>query len=696
MHTMICLLELEEVIVIMNVIDIPMVGQSYHLKDWSIDCQRTLNLYPQAVESGNAPQVSALLPTEGLTKLYEFAGSSQQYDGKIRGIYALNDRVLVVVSMRLVIIQNGTWRDVGYVRGLDRVTFADNGLEVFMTGDDEYGYSGFVYNIQSDTVKQIDVDNDTAPVTPPSTPQDTVNSFTGAVESITPDSTSELMKLADGVVDVAVTVLPADAKDKTYTATSSNTSIATVAITSTGIKITPVAYGLTTITLTANDGSNVKAKIDVQVTFAGAVTAIVPSKSDTSGTIEDGKQKLTVRILPDNAFNKAYTATSADTTIATVAITSTGIEITPIKQGETKVTLATSDGSNITKEISVTVLGTGFFGASSVAFLDSRFVWSVPNSGKIQWSKLLSHQTDALSYATAETRSDNLVKIVANNGQLWLIGEMSTEIWNSTGSSDLPFIRQSGAYLPVGCNAKDSIAVFGSSLAWLAQSDFGGHQIVMTSGYQVTKISNHAIEMEISTYEKTDDAYAFSYQRDGHSFYVLTFPTAKKTWVYDGATSMWHERGWYNAEDSNVEHIRYATHCYFNEQHLVGDWENQKLYLLDPTAETDDGEPIYRLRATPCINPQATRMIFDEFQLICQVGQDENTQPKVMFDWSDDKGKTWSNDRTESISKDIGAIGEYEKRVIFRRLGQSFGRVFRVRMTDAGRLVVLGAKARVR
>ena len=44
----------------MAIIDIPIVGQSYHLKDWSIDCQRTLNLYPQVVESGNAPQVSAL------------------------------------------------------------------------------------------------------------------------------------------------------------------------------------------------------------------------------------------------------------------------------------------------------------------------------------------------------------------------------------------------------------------------------------------------------------------------------------------------------------------------------------------------------------------------------------------------------------------------------------------------------------
>ena len=56
-------------------IDIPIVGQSYHLQDWAIDCQRTLNLYPQVIESGNTQSVSALLPTEGLYKRFEFTGA---------------------------------------------------------------------------------------------------------------------------------------------------------------------------------------------------------------------------------------------------------------------------------------------------------------------------------------------------------------------------------------------------------------------------------------------------------------------------------------------------------------------------------------------------------------------------------------------------------------------------------------------
>lgn len=474
----------------MAVIDIPMVGQSYHLKDWSIDCQRTLNLYPQVVESGNAQQVSALLPTEGLLSRFVISGS-------IRGLYALSDRVLVVAGGFLHVIKNDVVTQIGAISGTGLVTFADNGLHVMIVSVDAYKY-----------------------------------------------------------------------------------------------------------------------------------------------TIADG----TLVLLPvDNGTNN-----------------------------------------------------TGLLGAASVTFLDSRFIWTIPNSGRIQWSTLLSTDTTALSFATAESKSDNLVRVIASNGQLWLIGEKTTEIWNSTGANDLPYQRQSGAYLPVGCIAKFSVAAFGSSLVWLAQTEHGYNQIVMTQGYQTQRISNHAIETALSNYTRTDNAYAFAYQQQGHSFYVISFPSDGKTWVFDSSTSMWHERSWYNATLSRHEHHRAHVHCFFNGEHLVGDRENGKVYRLDPNEKTDDGVVIVRERATPCLNPHGSRLIFDEVELICQVGQPTNTKPKVMLDWSDDRGKTWSNDRLAELANDIGAIGEYEKRVIFRRLGQSFGRVFRVRMTDAGRLVILGAKARVR
>ncbi|MFE1676613.1 hypothetical protein ACFMJE_18460, partial [Acinetobacter baumannii] len=61
-------------------------------------------------------------------------------------------------------------------------------------------------------------------------------------------------------------------------------------------------------------------------------------------------------------------------------------------------------------------------------------------------------------------------------------------------------------------------------------------------GYTGKRISTHAIEYAIQSYSTITDAIAFTYQQEGHSFYVLTFPTADKTWVFDVSTELWHER----------------------------------------------------------------------------------------------------------------------------------------------------------
>lgn len=466
----------------MNVIDIPIVGQSYHLDDWVVDCQRTINLYPQAVESQNAPQVTALIPTPGLIKKYEFA------TGAIRGMYALTDRLLVVAGgMLYTIDKTGAILAIGEIEGVNRVTFADNSLHVMIVASSTYKYT-----IANNTLTQIS--------------------------------------------------------------------------------------------------------------------------------------------------------------------------------------------------------GEEFFGASDVTVLDSRLVWTVLKSGRIQWSGLLNTETTALSYATAETKSDDLVRTIANGGQLWLIGEKSTEIWLSTGDANLPFQRMSGAFIPVGCVAKDSVCQFGQSLVWLSQSDAGRGQIVMTQGYQAQRISNHAIEYDIASYSRIDDAYAFAYQEHGHSFLLMTFPTAKKTWCFDATTNMWHERSFYNSATHQHEHHRAASYAFFQNTHFVGDRSNGKVYQLTQNAMDDAGDAILRERVTPVINPHGTRLIFDELELIAQVGQESGIEPKIMMDWSDDRGKTWSRSRQQSLGK----TGEYGKRVIFRRLGQSFGRVFRVRMTDPVRLIITGAKVRVR
>ena len=120
-----------------TIIDVPFVGPSYHMKDWAVDCQRTLNLYPQTVESGNAPQVSALLPTPGLIAKYELSGP-------VRGLYTLSEGMLAVVGNKLFLLKNEAL-EIGNVYGNNLVKFADNRIDVLIIGEPDT----YIFNLDS-------------------------------------------------------------------------------------------------------------------------------------------------------------------------------------------------------------------------------------------------------------------------------------------------------------------------------------------------------------------------------------------------------------------------------------------------------------------------------------------------------------------------------------------------------------------
>lgn len=65
----------------------------------------------------------------------------------------------------------------------------------------------------------------------------------------------------------------------------------------------------------------------------------------------------------------------------------------------------------------------------------------------------------------------------------------------------------------------------------------------------------------------------------------------------------------------------------------------------------------------------------------------EGRDPQMMLRWSDDAGETWSNE----LSASMGKVGEYKKRVIFRRLGQSRDRIFQISISDPVKRVITGA-----
>lgn len=329
-----------------------------------------------------------------------------------------------------------------------------------------------------------------------------------------------------------------------------------------------------------------------------------------------------------------------------------------------------------------------FYGGDRVDYLDGYFVWNHPGTGQFQVSQLYGSDIDGLDFATAEGAPDPVVSLIVDHRELWLFGSQSTEVWYNAGGADFPLQRIQGAFMEVGCLAKHSVAKLDNSVFWLAANDRGYGMIMKASGYAPQRISNHALEFAIASYSTVSDAVAFTYWQEGHSFYVISFPTAGATWCFDVASGLWHERP-YLKLNGNFDRHRANCQVNFAGMTIVGDWETGKLYELDLDTYTDDGANIYRARVCPYIASAGEYVFVNNIELFMQtgVGLSSGAAPQAMLSWSDDGGQVWSNE----IWSSIGRIGQREQRVKWRRLGVSRHRLFKVAISDPIKVVFTGA-----
>lgn len=142
------------------------------------------------------------------------------------------------------------------------------------------------------------------------------------------------------------TVTPADATDKSLIWTSSNTNIATVS--QEGI-VTANDNGEATITVQTNDGQKTD---NCTISVKQKVTSI--SINPSSINLKEGDvYSITVKVLPENAYDRSISWSSTDPRIATVD--NSGI-VKAVSKGSAVVTATANDVSGMDASCEVTVL----------------------------------------------------------------------------------------------------------------------------------------------------------------------------------------------------------------------------------------------------------------------------------------------------------------------------------------------------
>lgn len=334
-----------------------------------------------------------------------------------------------------------------------------------------------------------------------------------------------------------------------------------------------------------------------------------------------------------------------------------------------------------------TMSGDGWYGADFVYFLNGRLIFNKPGTQQFYWTGLYELTLDALDFASAEGSPDVINAMLVDHAELWFWGPQSLEIFYDSGDPDQPYQRVQGAFNEVGCVAPHSVNRLDNTIYWLGRDRNGGNMVFRAANYQPQRVSTHAIEQEINKYERTDDAFSWTYQLEGHTFYVLVFPTASKTWVYDVATGLWHEEG-YRRDDGVLIRHRGNCHAYFQSQHLIGDFETGEIYSLSMDVHQDNGDEIERFKDFPH-NSQGVRMFYSQFRLDCEVGVGDElgSDPDCWIQWSDDGGVTWS----ASVIRSLGKFGESKKQVTVTRCGSGQDRIFRVGTSANARIAFNGA-----
>ena len=729
------------------------VGPSYSAPSIYQDDQECINWRPEIdpLKPPGTRGVVALYPTPGLTSVIAL-----QNQDPIRGMRTLSGSTqLVVVCGPYVysLTSNLVPTIVGQLTtSSGQVGITDNGINVYITdGTNRYTWrinspssAVFTGTISGTTLTVTSITNGAITVgqslfginVAAETVITALGSGSGGIGTYTINlsqtiSTAELMNSAPVGAVITGTI---SGTTLSVTAVSSGTLYPGQTITGNNVtsKTVITALGSSIVLSTAITTAGTGYAVNDQVTVVGGVYGSTPQVYTVSSVSSGAVTGLTVYSQGSytaQPINPASTTTSGSGSGLTLTLTfGTGTGNTGSYTVSPSQTEATSETMYALNFSILPSTDGAFQGADIVDIVDNYFVYNDPNTQSWAASNILSPITPALSYGNKDGAPDNLVSIIVDHREVYLMGEESSEVWVDAGTFPFPFQRIPGTSTQHGIVAKFSVSRLGNSFAYLSRNIRGQSQVMLMEGYIPKRISNHAVENTLVN-QYVEDAVSFTYQLEGHEVYVISFPTIDLTWAFDITTSMWHKWLWC---DNNNQYHRCRANCsaVFQNMVLVGDWQNGQIYELDPNNYTDNGQNVRRLRRAPHLVTDLQRQYFEELQIQFQPGvgvigattpngifyqnliikadqtftignfdtiiigvpnqiypSQTQSNPQAMLRWSSDGGSTWSREYWVGI----GQIGKYKNRAIWRRMGWARDRVYEVVVTDPVKAVIVSS-----
>lgn len=291
----------------------------------------------------------------------------------------------------------------------------------------------------------------------------------------------------------------------------------------------------------------------------------------------------------------------------------------------------------------VTLTDKDFESPDSVAYLNSAFIydgsgdrWVVSDIGD-------GSSVTQLNYANAESDPDDLQRVYTFGQRLYLFGKNTIEPWYNTGTGSPPYDRIDTGIIQKGLGAIYSVSQTDRFMYFLGD-DLNFYQM---TGVQIKNISNPGLAKEINDFSVTDDAVGFCFNLEGQDFYMISFPTGNKSYLYSEIVDKWVTLNFSTQGDRHLAN----SYQFVYGKHLISDRRSGKILEWDLDVNDDNGTTIQRRRVLPPINGSTLgspgkRILMSRFELLMQKGiglaTGQGSDPIIMIEISTDGGQSFS------------------------------------------------------
>ena len=337
--------------------------------------------------------------------------------------------------------------------------------------------------------------------------------------------------------------------------------------------------------------------------------------------------------------------------------------------------IATGNKDYTTDGVSVSAItDTDLHPGNSVAYINQQMI-NDSNSGQFQVSDVgVPGSISPENFATAESSPDDTIRVYTFNERLYLFGDTnSVETWWNSGTGNPPFDRVNGGTMNAGLAAVHSVANTTEYVYFLGADNV----VYRYSSHQLEQVSSSPMSNIFDGMSDVSDAKAYTLTVEGNHFYILTFATDERTFVFNEGGKAWFEL---SSGDLQEYYPMSSTARAYGKRLMA---RGGAVVQLDVDTYDNTGDTIVRERITaPVSDPTGKRILMSRFEVICEVGvgliTGQGVDPLMMFQASYDGGESWTNEDWVPM----GRMSEGRIKVEWYNMASAYSIMVRVRVSD--------------